>query len=393
MAYGLDAKLPMRAATGESLKRWLNADAIAAGSYLPSERELAKKFGTSRVSVRQALEDLESEGWIERERHKRPRVSAKRNVLLDAEAPRPKAAKDLDKVGMLIHSESDAYALIAIRGVHEVAPTLNATLQLGWIKDLGESALKEAAAMEDAGCGSLIVPWFPQARAGEMAELIRNAPLPVSIPLLIPGVERSCFEKPELFGRRTKVQTEAAFSYLRRLGHERIALLGPDSDGNAIMHRQLMAYTSCVCREGLQSLCGLPGQKASDMDSLAQAWSKYKGDLAVISYDDSHAIRFMTAMHKLGLKAPSDFAIIGCNDTQECRFSDPPLTSYAVDYLYCGKSLLKNALAMARGGSEQSTEISSGRLVVRASCGGAGKLDEAMKAELAKIGTLFVESD
>jgi len=40
------------------------------------------------------------------------------------------------------------------------------------------------------------------------------------------------------------------------------------------------------------------------MDQLAQRWKTFRGDLAIISYDDEHALRFMTAMHKIGLSAP-----------------------------------------------------------------------------------------
>ena len=42
----------------------------------------------------------------------------------------------------------------------------------------------------------------------------------------------------------------------------------------------------------------------------------YRGDLAVISYDDEHALRFITAMHKIGLSAPEDFQIIGHNNDE-----------------------------------------------------------------------------
>ncbi len=62
--------------------------------------------------------------------------------------------------------------------------------------------------------------------------------------------------------------------------------------------KRLSAYVCYASRENLPNLCGLVGPGAQAMDHLAERWKEYKGDLAIISYDDEHALRFMTAMHK-----------------------------------------------------------------------------------------------
>jgi DNA-binding LacI/PurR family transcriptional regulator len=102
----------------------------------------------------------------------------------------------------------------------------------------------------------------------------------------------------------------------------------------------------------------------------------------VVSYDDEHALRFMTAMHKIGLGAPADFQIVGYNDTEASEFSDPPLSTIRQNFDYVGHWLLKSALGLARGQPDQSTRLPRPQLLVRASCGGAGRIDAAFRGKI-----------
>ena len=49
----------------EQLRALITGGELAPGSRLPAERDLAKQFGVSRPSVREALIALEVEGWVE----------------------------------------------------------------------------------------------------------------------------------------------------------------------------------------------------------------------------------------------------------------------------------------------------------------------------------------
>ncbi len=49
----------------EQLRTLMTAGEFTPGSRLPAERDLAKQFGVSRPSVREALIALEVEGWVE----------------------------------------------------------------------------------------------------------------------------------------------------------------------------------------------------------------------------------------------------------------------------------------------------------------------------------------
>jgi DNA-binding LacI/PurR family transcriptional regulator len=125
------------------------------------------------------------------------------------------------------------------------------------------------------------------------------------------------------------------------------------------------------------------------MDQLAERWKAYRGDLAVISYDDEHALRFMTAMHKLGLSAPVDFQIVGYNDTEASEYSDPPLSTIRQNFDYIGHWLLKSALALSRGEQDQSSSLPRPQMLVRATCGGRSRIDEAFRTKLPNLDILL----
>ena len=65
----------------DQIKRAIQVSRLAPGDQLPSERELTKQLGVSRVSVRDALRMLEAQGLIE------VRVGARGGAFVTAPAP------------------------------------------------------------------------------------------------------------------------------------------------------------------------------------------------------------------------------------------------------------------------------------------------------------------
>ncbi len=67
---GLDpaATTPIYLQVSQGLSRWLQSEAATPGTALPSERDLAVQLGVSRVTVRQALALLTTQGLLERRR-------------------------------------------------------------------------------------------------------------------------------------------------------------------------------------------------------------------------------------------------------------------------------------------------------------------------------------
>ena len=298
------------------------ATTLPPGAKLPAERDLAIEYDCNFLTVRKALKQLTDDGLIVRRVGSGTFVATQERVAVVHGQTRR-----ANRVGVLVFQQGNAYAFSVLQAISHVALTESVDLRSCWINDFAEAGLRQAAMLADEGCCTLVLPWCPVEMTDALQSFIRRCPLPVSVPMLIPGLERFCFEEAHLYGASLLSSTEALCHYFVRLGHRRIAFLGPNSPGDEILQRQLGAYTCYMSRENLPTICGLVESNPRSMDQLAERWKAFRGELAIISHDDEHALRFLTSMHKLGLSAPDDFAIIGYNNVDASHYSDPPLST------------------------------------------------------------------
>jgi len=347
------------------------AKALPLGAKLPAERDLAVSYGCNFLTVRKALKQLVNDGTVLR-RIGSGTFIARHNGVENGTNGGNK------RLGVLVYQGSNSYAYRVLQAVAHAGLEQNVDLRSGWVRDFREDALFQVERFKNDGCVALTLPWFPLEREKDVRAFVRNCPLPVSLPMVVPGLEKNCFVEPEIFGSSTVM--DDLCRYYHALGHRRIALIGPDSANDVILQKKLTAFVRYTSRENLPSPCGLVASGAQAMDQLAERWKPYRGDLAIISYDDEHALRFMTAMHKIGLNAPEDYCIIGYNDTEASRYSDPPLSTIHQNFDYMGHWLVKSALALAEGIVCQASKPPHLQMLVRSTCGGRDKIDAAFRA-------------
>ncbi|WP_238991369.1 substrate-binding domain-containing protein [Rariglobus hedericola] len=362
------------------------AQTLPVGARLPAERSMAASYGCNFLTVRRALKELVDDGTVVR------RIGSGTFVSKHASDPRS-VRSGTDRIGVLVSQGGNAYAYRVLQAMAHAGLELKVELRSSWVRDFCDDGLAQAKTLQQEGCVAISLPWFPHDRIDEVRTFVRNCPLPVSLPLVIPGLEKNSFEQQEVFGGSLQVASEAVCGYFHALGHRRIALLGPDSAGDVVLQKVLSAYACYTSRENLPNFCGLVRPGAAAMDQLADRWKDFRGDLAVICYDDEHALRFMTAMHKIGLSAPADFQIVGYNDTEASEFSDPPLSTIRQNFDYIGHWLIRSALGLARGVVDQSTKLPRPQMLVRSSCGGQARIDESFRAKLSHLDIIMASED
>ncbi len=105
------------------LRSWVRDGSYASGSQIPTEPELCKLFGVSRITIRKAISELVAEGWLLRHQGK--------GTFVSLGASRPAATLDLSEAR---HRVADIAASTQVRDltVAEVLPDeeTQATLDL-----------------------------------------------------------------------------------------------------------------------------------------------------------------------------------------------------------------------------------------------------------------------
>ncbi|MHC2184080.1 LacI family DNA-binding transcriptional regulator [Paenibacillus sp. PvR098] len=181
-----------------------------------------------------------------------------------------------------------------------------------------------------------------------------------------------------------------AVRYLLNLGYRGIAILGGSPQFSNSVDR-LRGYTRAMREAGLLE----PGTEAGTREGIPPYWY-YEGNYsrtsgyhaaaelhrnldrvdAVFVSNDRMAVGLMQGLRELGCNPGKDLAIIGYDDSDAARMTDPPLTSVAVPFYELGRLAAENVLHLAAGGSESNTAAAADsfqlkldtKLVIRQSC-------------------------
>ncbi|CAM3174327.1 GntR family transcriptional regulator [Rariglobus hedericola] len=335
------------------------------GSRLPSERELAAEFGINFLTARRGVMRLVEDGIVWRKVGSGTFVSAKNSGQTSTAAKSTATVR----LGMLIPKNSDAYAHRLMQAVVGAASQQNIEISSCWINDYGPSALRQAEFIKKQGCIATMLPWFEPSRSYEVLELAKSASLPVSHPQILYG-----FDDNNSSIRRSRIVLQSACAYLRYDNTDTLAFLGPDEPENTFLQQRLGAFSLHCASNNIPHIVGLVKEGSVTMNRLAEQWVAHRGNLSILAYDDDYALRFMTAMHRQGLVAPDDFRIIGFNNTESSRLSDPLLTTIAQNFDHIAHQLVDNALNLARGKPVRFGEMEDMPLIIRESCRGRALL-------------------
>ena len=353
---------------------------LPVGTKLPSERKIAESQNCNFLTVRRALKSLVDDGLIVRQ-------VGSGTFVADLNSPRPAVAHE-DRIGILLCQSLDR-DISQSAELHEAmaqhAKKNSLELRSTWLSDFNTQAMPQARQLIAEGCSSLTIPFVPQEVVGHLPAFLKELDFPVSLPWSISALENFENKKAAATGIVSPKLTTSICRFFSLLGFDKIAFVGPDSPNNLVLQEKISTYTHFVVKEKREHQCGLVGKGSADIDELAKKWSAYKGHFAVLAYDDAMAMRFMTAMHKIGLSAPEDFVIIGHGNNEICKHTDPPLTSACPDYPDLAKHLLESARNHKIKASPRDNTPPKHQLILRASCSGNAQINDEIRAALPEL--------
>jgi LacI family transcriptional regulator len=178
------------------------------------------------------------------------------------------------------------------------------------------------AMREQGAAGMVLCPAFGTPRSLPKEVQSWGIPLVVMVRTLGPG-------SYDFAGADNEHGVFVATRHLLDAGHKRIGFLGGHT--GVVLEQRLKGYKAALSERGLEFdealLIGSDPTRQGGYESMNVLLDKKTGATAAICYNDIVAFGAMSALGERGLRAGSDFALMGFDNVQDAAHSNPPLST------------------------------------------------------------------
>ncbi len=331
----------------------------ASGDKLPSERELAAAYGTSRTSIRQALEALVREGLLFRAMGKGTFVSpcAPENHVFNAPPADGPPGKGTGTLAFMIRESIFQFVQA---GVNRILLGARKCCQENGYRLLFHSVSEDEPDIEQGIDGCIVAGGAP----GRLLERLRDAGIPLVLadPLLLDDTNSS-------IGFDYAAGMRQAVTYLSELGHRQIGFIGFPNSEKYVVYWQSLATLGLQYQPHFVEFLQLPDLQPSILAGY-RAMQKLlaQGQLptAMIATNDLVAYGMMEALETSGVSVPQQISVLGFDDLGQD--AHPPLTTIRTDSAEVGRLAVRSLIhQIENGAADQSRIAVPTELVIRAS--------------------------
>lgn len=367
MATSASGNAPKYKQVYDTLWREIRSGKLERGQRLPSEAELCRMFGASRITVGRAMRDLQMQGLVERRAGSGTFVRA------------PEVSPSLS-FGLLIPDlgETEIFEPVC-QGM--MASPLAARHALVWGSPHGAGASKEDRAwqlcrhyIERGVAGVFFAPLELSPGSASVNRRIADALDAAGIPIVL--LDRTVDPYPErghhdLVGIDNRRAGFAMTAHLAGLGARRISFVAMPNAAATVDAREA-GYREALYARDRTSVPRAHRLDPSDPASVRALVEQDRPD-GVVCANDRTAARLMQTLLKLGYAIPRDIRITGIDDVEFAGLLPVPLTTWRQPTRQIGEAALVAMLdRIARRDAPARDILLDGRLVVRESCGASG---------------------
>jgi DNA-binding LacI/PurR family transcriptional regulator len=327
------------------------------GSKLPSEHDMARAFGVAYMTVRAAVNELVSEGLLQR-------IHGKGTFVRQTS---PVAQTSAGVIALVVPSLQSLWNVAGlyyfpgiVQGFCAEATRLGYEPSvIGRTRDAALSASGEFASLVGAAC--LLI----SREDSESLEAMRDLGVPVV------GINH-------YRGRRaiTSVVTdqaggmEEAVKLLADQGHKHIAFL-PGPEGNLGAEERQRGFLRAASALGLSTI--LVEDEPRDYTDLSGVvrtralMARERPPTAIVTAGDLIAAGVVQAAHEMGLSIPGDLSVIGYGDFEVASYLQPGLTTVRIPLRDLGAQAAELIHEQASGKARRKTTSLSTTLIQRGS--------------------------
>ncbi|MCC6730555.1 MAG: GntR family transcriptional regulator [Chthonomonadales bacterium] len=355
--------LPRYLEIGRILRERVQCGEIPVGEKLAGERQLARDFGVSPVTMSRALAELAREGIVVRVPGDGTYVRSEGDGRGSSDMTARHLYEILVDTSPIGQPMANYYMGTVMSGLQE------AVVQHGcFVRFLRPGAPGARLRLEPKPRQGLLVLAPLAERGGEVAEMARR------IPLVVCGARWPGVQVPTVDSDNVEAASQVV-EYLLRLGHRDIALVcSPPIRTNSVDrldgYRRALLCNGVQPREELIVHSAFQYEMGSGAAAQLDALMRSTGaPTALFATDYSLALESMARLRALGLHIPNDVSVVGFDDSLSAPYLSPPLTTVQQPLQQMGRRAAEMLLDLIEGGGHACpVAVCSCTLVVRGSC-------------------------
>jgi len=329
----------------EWIRACIKDGTFTAGNKLYSENAIAEQFKISRLTVRKAIENLESEGLIYKIRGSGTYVNDISKVV----------TKGTKKIGVITTVLSDYLFTSIIRGIDTVISENGYTMTLGMTNNLFQDERRVLKSIVESGVDGLIIETTKSALPNPNIDLFHKFDL-MGIPyVFIHGYYKEL--DPVYVVTKDKDCGTKAVEYLYSLGHKDIACIFKSDDMQGL--ERFSGFTRGITSFGLEindnrliwfATDGEEEIFTGENENLLL--EKIKGCTAIVCYSDLVAMLLIKFLNCHGVKVPEDVSVIGFDNWSVFHLSLINITTFDHPKEKLGQEAAKRLLQMISTGKK-----------------------------------------
>ncbi|MCD4824919.1 MAG: GntR family transcriptional regulator [Phycisphaerae bacterium] len=357
--------IPLYAQLRDILNHRIRSGDIRPNQRVPSERKLAEQYGVSRITAKQAIQELEQSGTIYR-------VSGKGTYVSELNESRVRQARERKLIGVLVKNIAPFFFGQILTGIEDAVRPDDYSVLFGKTEYNLQKTLKYVETFAAKHVAGVVFEPITTATPQDNAEII-GALRSCGIPFVLidrPLPDEAC----DVVITDNRDKARQITEHLIQLGHKRIAFVY-DRLCYTIEER-LAGYLDA------HKAASLPVDKSfiyavGDISPYAEQFPELD-DLfigssrptAIFADNVEWAMAVMGQARRLGLAIPGDVAVVSYDDADFCRQLDVPLTTVVQPLIEIGRTAGSILLDRISGKDYPPRQVVlKSRLNIRSSCG------------------------
>ena len=346
-----------------ALKREIQSGRLKKGDRLPSEAELVRTFGASRITVGRAVRDLQAAGLVERRAGSGTYVKS------------PQTARALS-FGLLIPDlgETEIFEPIC-QGM--MASPLAREHALVWGSPSGSSKSERARELcrqyiERRVSGVFFAPLELPRDTDDINERIARALDEAKIPVIL--LDRTVVPYPgrghhDLVGIDNRRAGYVITEHVLKLGSQRVAFVAIPHAAATVDAREAGYREALYIWHRLVERSMIHHVDPADHVALSAIVTAQRPD-AIVCANDRTAARLIPSLLRIGQRVPEDIRVVGIDDVEYAKHLPVPLTTLRQPTRQIGDAALAAMLErVARTHLPTRDILLNCELIVRDSCG------------------------